>query len=210
MVRRTSQLSRRICALLEPDSNACTRCRFRFNVGVGLAILSLLLVVSAIRVNQVDATEPKGEQVGMVSKGLRAMTYVTTVVKNETAKVFHETVVEDGRYRSEVLGKNQPSVWIEVSDATGSESITLLPSMKGYFKPALGLHASRHTFQHLENLKNGRAQATALFDAKEIDGQKAVGFSIRQFQRNYTVWNDAVTGELVQIEFDDFGGDHGA
>jgi beta-lactamase regulating signal transducer with metallopeptidase domain len=209
MVRPTSQLSRRILALLEPDSIACTRCGFRFNVCIGLALLSLLLCLSAIRVNQVEANEQTVEQNGAVPKGLRAMTYVWKIVPNNRTKSpvnYRVTVLDDGRYRFESLMKDQPNAITSISD--GSTSITLRHGIKRYSKGGFQFFGSLHTWLHLEDLKNARARAAELFDAKDIAGKKSIGFSILQFQRNYTVWIDEVTGELVQIEYDDFHGDH--
>ncbi len=206
---RTSQLSRRIRALLEPDSIARTRCRFRFNACTGLVVLLLLLGASAIRINQLEATEPTGEQAGAVSQGLRAMTYVRKIVPQDSSKtpiIYRETVVDDGRSRSELLMKDRPIGITSISN--GFASIALLHDIKRYSKRGFPFGGSQHTWSHLEHLKNARARATKQFEAKEIDGKKSIGFSILQFQRNYTVWIDEVTEELVQIEFDDSRGDH--
>jgi beta-lactamase regulating signal transducer with metallopeptidase domain len=210
MVRPTSQLSRRILALLEPDSMTRTRCNYRFNVCIGLAILLLLLCSNAIRVNQAEANEPTVEQAGAVPKGLRAVTYVRKVVPRDNTKSprnYRETVVQDGRYRSEALMADQSSAITSISN--GSESITILYDVKRYTKPGIERgELLPPTWMHLENLKNARVQATEQFDAKEIDGKKSTGFTIQQFQRNYKVWIDKASEELVQIEFDDFFGNH--
>ena len=207
MVRPTSQLSRRIRALLEPDSITSTRCGFRFNVCIGLVLLAMLLSVSVIRINQVEATEPTVEQTGAVPKGLRSMTYVRKVVPRDNTKstiTYRETAVDDGRYRSESLVSDPSNAVISISN--GTEIITLFKTIKRYSKS--GFRQESFTPQHIAYLKNARTKESELLDAKEIDGKRAIGFSVQQLQKHYKVWNDETTGELVQIEFDDFLGNH--
>ena len=207
MVRPTSQLSRRIRALLEPDTVARTRCGLRFNVCIGLTLLSLLLCLSAIRVNQVEANEQTVEHNGAVPKGLRAMTYVRKVVPRDNTKstiTYRETAVDDGRYRSESLVSDPSNAVISISN--GTEIITLFKAIKRYSKS--GFRQESFTPQHIAFLKNARTKESELLDAKEIDGKRAIGFSVQQLQKHYKVWNDETTGELVQIEFDDFLGNH--
>ena len=169
--------------------------------------------ISSIRIETAHASEPIEQRAtdepkatvtdAGSAKSARSIRYTMTVLntKSNTEAVFLETVMEDGRYRSESKSKNAGNSVESISDKTGS-SITILTSSKTVYSPAHRVGGPNPTWQNFQGLKHERKLSEQNLETKDLDGKRVSGFVMKQFERTYTVWTDVSTDELVQVEYD--------
>jgi hypothetical protein len=114
----------------------------------------------------------------------------------------HVMVAADGRQRSEMGGT------VSIMDSAGQLRLTLLESRKKAIMPQhqvkIGPDMGQRQLRWLEELRSHRGEADKKLDAKVLDGRKVEGFVVDQGQHAFTIWVDAGTHELVQIEHDSF------
>jgi hypothetical protein len=114
----------------------------------------------------------------------------------------HVMVAADGRERRETAGT------VSIMDSTGRLRLTLLESQKKAIVPQqqrkMAPDMGQRQLRWLEELRSHRGEADRKLNAKVLDGRKVEGFVVDQGRHAFTIWVDAETHELVQIEHDSF------
>jgi len=108
-------------------------------------------------------------------------------------------VAADGRQRREAAGT------VSILDSAGQLRLTLLEAQKQaivpqqeQLKPAPDM--GQRQLRWLEELRSHHGEADRELDAKVLDGRRVEGYVVDQGQHAFTIWVDAQTHELVQIE----------
>ena len=203
MLGRSNQLTRRIRVLLDTEIRLRSRCRKVFSVIVVMGFLLLSIFTSMFRLTTTHANEPRNrvEADGKSSESKRLITFTRMVEEKAIGKSqrFKEYVTEDGGRRWE--GGETNTEMTAIFDKSGSKSIKLHNDTKVVISPVTEFGSTNHTWQNLQQLKNGREFAKELLGRKEINGKQASGFKLEQFERTYSVWTSIPDGELVQVEY---------
>lgn len=108
-------------------------------------------------------------------------------------------VADNGRERSESSGT------ISVMDSDHQLCLTLIEGTKTALvsTPKEISHAKpQGQLVWLEQLKSNGTKLDSKLGAKTLDGRNVEGFVAKQGQNEFTIWVDAKTNELVQIEHD--------
>ncbi len=133
-------------------------------------------------------------------KSAGAFRYTTWIYTNQQEKPIEAQVLvdENGRERRESSGT------VSVLDSDGQLRLTLVEATKTAIVPEAadvrqGPEAWRRTW--LEQLKSHGNKPDKQLGTKTLDGRKVEGFVAKQGRHDFTIWVDAETKELVQIEF---------
>ncbi len=111
----------------------------------------------------------------------------------------HVFVASDGRQRQET-----PTT-VNITDASGKPLITLLKDSHTVLVPAPREAEEVPSNDHglldwLDALRSHSDKPDQRVGTKELDGRMVEGFVARQGHHKYTLWLDAATSELVQLE----------
>ena len=108
-------------------------------------------------------------------------------------------VAGDGRQRSEMAGT------ISIMDSSGHSRLTLIEATKTAIVPEqknASQDMGQRQLQWLEQLKSHGGKPDRRLGAKTLDGRRVEGFVAKQGLHEFTIWVDATSNELVQIEHD--------
>lgn len=137
----------------------------------------------------------------------RSVTYQQTIVTKGTQipAITREFLSQDGRKRSELSGGV-----VTISDEAGYPRITLFATRKtATIHPERAATkfkrpASQNGFEQrkLAELKKSCESATEKLGQRKIDGKQSNGFVVKFLGMPHSVWLDAESGEIVQVEYD--------
>jgi outer membrane lipoprotein-sorting protein len=134
-------------------------------------------------------------------KSAGAFRFTRLIYTNQREKPIevHVMVADDGRERSESSGT------ISVMDSDGQLRVTLVEATKTAIvaKPKdMPRVPSQHQLAWLEQLKSHGTKPDKKLGAKTLGDRRVEGFVAKQGQNEFTIWVDAKTNDLVQIEHD--------
>jgi outer membrane lipoprotein-sorting protein len=132
-----------------------------------------------------------------------ARTVVYTVI-TQTNEGNGETVKTDIAYKEPGhLRTSTVDGYICILDFTNGKMISIVPGLRvctsGEMKD-LGKTGTQGVFASFEAMKNLPTKADEAIDPKEIDGIVCRGYRVKQGDLTTTVWIDAKTSDLVQVE----------
>ena len=159
----------------------------------------ILLVIGATML--LPSTSTAFAQVIEQLKSAGAFRYTKLIYTNQQEKPIEVQVMvaDNGRERSESSGT------ISVMDSDGQLRLTLIEAGKTAIvaKPRNMPHVTaQRQLAWLEQLKSHGTKPDRELGAKTLDGRSVEGFVAKQGQHEFTIWVDAKTNELVQIEHD--------
>lgn len=134
-------------------------------------------------------------------KSAGAFRYTKLVYTNQQEQPIEVRVMvaDNGRERSESSGT------ISIMDSEGQLRVTLLEATKTAIvaKPRdLPDVPAQRQIAWLEQLKSHGTKPDRQLGAKTLDGRRVEGFVAKQGLNEFTIWVDATTNDLVQIEHD--------
>jgi Predicted periplasmic protein (DUF2092) len=159
----------------------------------------ILLVIVATML--LPSTSTAFAQVIEQLKSAGAFRYTKLIYTNQQEKPIEVKIIvaDNGRERSESSGT------ISVMDTDGQLRLTLIEAGKTAIvaKPRKVPHVTaRRQLAWLEQLKSHGTKPDKELGAKTLDGRSVEGFVAKQGQHEFTIWVDAKTNQLVQIEHD--------
>ena len=159
----------------------------------------ILLVIGATML--LPSTSTAFAQVIEQLKSAGAFRYTKLIYTNQQEKPIEVQVMvaDNGRERSESSGT------ISVMDSDGQLRLTLIEATKTAIvaKPRDMPHVpAQRQLAWLEQLKSHGTKPDKELGAKTLDGRSVEGFVAKQGQHEFTIWVDAKTNDLVQIEHD--------
>ena len=159
----------------------------------------ILLVIGATML--LPSTSTAFAQVIEQLKSAGAFRYTKLIYTNQQEKPIEVQVMvaDNGRERSESSGT------ISVMDSDGQLRVTLIEATKTAIvaKPRDMPHVpAQRQLAWLEQLKSHGTKPDRELGAKTLDGRSVEGFVAKQGQNEFTIWVDAKTNDLVQIEHD--------
>jgi outer membrane lipoprotein-sorting protein len=133
-----------------------------------------------------------------------ARTVVYTLI-TQTNQGNGETVKTDVAYKEPgLLRMSTVDGYVIILDSTSGKVISIVPTLQMYtigeIKNLLNNIDTKGPFDSIESMKSLPAKADEHLDPKEIEGIVCRGYRVKQGDLTTTVWIDAKTGDLVQVE----------
>jgi outer membrane lipoprotein-sorting protein len=163
------------------------------------AAAAVIIITGVIGVQFLTGTSAYAQ---VVQEIRNARTVVFTII-SQTNQGNGETVKTDMAYKEP--GRLRTSTvdgFICIGDFTSGKMISIVPGggyTLGEIKN-LGNTGAQGPFASIEAMKNLPAKADEHLDPKEIDDIVCSGYRVTQGDLTTTVWIDAKTGDLVQVE----------
>jgi outer membrane lipoprotein-sorting protein len=170
-----------------------------------LAAAAVVIITGIIGVHFLTSTSAYAQ---VVEEIRNARTVVYTLI-TQTNQGNSETVKTDMAYKEPGhLRTSTIDGYVCIGDFTSGKMISIVPGggyAIGEIKNPGKTGAQDKTgpqgpFASIEAMKNLPAKADAHLDPKEIDGIVCSGYRVKQDDLTTTVWLDAKTGDLVQVE----------
>ena len=164
-----------------------------------LAAAAVIVIAGLVCVQFLTGTNAYAQ---VIQEIRNARTVVYTVI-TQTNQGNGETVKTDMAYKEPgYLRTSTVDGYVCIVDGTSGKMISIVPQ-GGYTLAEiknLGKTGSEGPFASIEAMKNLPAKADERLDPKEIDGIVCSGYRVKQGDLATTVWIDAKTGDLVQVE----------
>jgi outer membrane lipoprotein-sorting protein len=165
-----------------------------------LAAAAVIVIAGIVCVQFLTGTNASAQVVQEIKN---ARTVVYTVI-TQTNEGNGETVKTDIAYKEPGhLRTSTVDGYICILDFTNGKMISIVPGLRvctiGEMKD-LGKTGTQGVFASFEAMKNLPTKADETIDPKEIDGIVCRGYRVKQGDLTTTVWIDAKTSDLVQVE----------
>ncbi len=166
-----------------------------------VAAAAVIVITSLVCVQFLTGTSAYAQ----VAAELRnARTVVYTLI-TQTNQGNGETVKTDVAYKEPgLLRMSTVDGYVIILDSTSGKVISIVPTLQMYtlgeVKNLLNNIDTKGPFDSIESMKSLPAKADENLDPKEIDGNDCDGYKVTQGDLTTTVWLDAKTGDLVQVE----------
>ena len=166
-----------------------------------LAAAAVIVIAGLLCVQFLTGTNAYAQ---IVQEIRNARTVVYTLI-TQTNQGNGETVKTDVAYKEPgLLRMSTVDGYVVILDSTIGKVISIVPTLQMYtigdIKNLLNTIDTKGPFDSIESMKSLPAKADENLDPKEIDGIVCRGYRVKQGDLTTTVWIDAKTGDLVQVE----------
>jgi len=167
-----------------------------------LAAAAVVVIAGVLCVQFLTGTNAYAQ---VVQEIRNARTVVYTVI-TQTNQGNGETVKTDVAYKEPgLLRMSTVDGYVIILDSTSGKVISIVPTLQMYtigdVKNLLNnIDTTKGPFDSIESMKKLPAKADEHLDPREIDGVICDGYKVKQGDLTTTVWIDAKTGDLVQVE----------
>ena len=166
-----------------------------------LAAAAVIIIAGLVCVQFLTGTNAYAQ---VVQEIRNARTVVYTLI-TQTNQGNGETVKTDVAYKEPgLLRMSTVDGYVIILDSTSGKVISIVPTLQMYtigdVKNLLNNIDTKGPFDSIESMKKLPAKADEHLDPKEIDGIVCGGYRVKQGDLTTTIWLDAKTGDLVQVE----------
>jgi outer membrane lipoprotein-sorting protein len=163
------------------------------------AVAAVVAITGVISVQFLTGTNAYAKVVEEI-RNARTLVY-TLITQSNTGN--GETIKTDMAYKEPGnLRTTTIDGYVCIVDAVSGKMISIVPGSHytlGNIKNMANT-GGPGPFESIESMKKLPAKADQALDPKEIDGIVCKGYMVRQDDLTTTVWTDAKTGDLVQVE----------
>ena len=168
-----------------------------------LAAAAVVVIAGVLCVQFLTGTNAYAQ---VVQEIRNARTVVYTLI-TQTNQGNGETAKTDVAYKEPgLLRMSTVDGYVIILDSTSGKVISIVPTLQMYtigdVKNLLNNidTKGKGPFDSIESMKKLPAKADEHLDPKEIEGIDCDGYRVKQGDLTTTVWIDAKTGDLVQVE----------
>jgi outer membrane lipoprotein-sorting protein len=166
-----------------------------------LAAAAVIVIAGLVCVQFLTGTNAYAQ---VVQEIRNARTVVYTLI-TQTNQGNGETVKTDVAYKEPgLLRMSTVDGYVIILDSTSGKVISIVPTLQMYtigdVKNLLNNIDTKGPFDSIESMKKLPAKADEHLDPKEIDGIVCGGYRVKHGDLTTTIWLDAKTGDLVQVE----------
>ena len=166
-----------------------------------LATAAVIVIAGIVCVQFLTGTNAYAQ---IVQEIRNARTVVYTLI-TQTNQGNGETVKTDVAYKEPgLLRMSTVDGYVIILDSTSGKVISIVPTLQMYtigdVKNLLNNIDTKGPFDSIESMKKLPAKADEHLDPNEIDGIVCGGYRVKQGDLTTTIWLDAKTGDLVQVE----------
>jgi outer membrane lipoprotein-sorting protein len=163
------------------------------------AVAAVIVITGIVCVQFLSGTNAYAKVVAEIRNARTVVYTLITQSNNANGETIKTDIAfkEPGHFRSTTVDG-----YIAIADFTSGKMMSIVP--QGGYSIA-DLHSLKSTgnpgpFASIEAMKNLPAKADENLGKKEIDGIDCDGYRVTQGDLTSTVWLDAKTGDLVQVE----------